>query len=143
MRANIQRVGAVGGMAYGACFTLCGNDEVIRLRIANSWPDGVCSKDATAAAMDAAKSVIIKSGYDYRSESSFQAYNGGRRHQLIEVDWFMAVLDDDDNPIEWESTTDVPKDLFAEGDAVSDAAYEAMHTEMERQVQSELSRIDD
>lgn len=151
MKARIRSVGKDETMEYGAAFTVCANDEVIRNRLADGWPDGADSTQATDAAHGAAILVIINAGFDYRSELGFRAYNGGPRHCLVEVDWYVAEREFDEDGHEYDpewrrawlrgpGATAVPTEMIARLDAIVDAAADAMDAEMKRQVALELAK---
>ncbi len=94
---------------YGVAFWVCRNAEVL-----GQAHDAANFDDADAVTFcDDAGRVLTAAGFDYDTESSFRAYNGGMRTATIDAVWWKSEIyhdhEGDEFPPEWEYIHDAAK----------------------------------
>lgn len=130
--ATIVEIKAVGLTAYGVKFIVCSNEEVIVSRTIGFEEPSEVGNTTTAAA-----GVIRNAGYDYDTESSFGAYNGGPRTRLVEPVYYIAEIGDQGDTLQWQFTwqrgagkTEIPDEITRVAEAIADQAEAAMAAEV-------------
>lgn len=137
--STIKEIGRNETTIYGARLAVCGNAEV--MSGGEQDPTGNGWRDEAAEAFRAATGVITAAGFDYKEVREFRAYNGGPRKQLVEVDFFAAQIEVDEDGeerdgeyraiwIEGPGATPVPEEIRAEVERVAAAAIDAMSSLM-------------
>lgn len=130
MRSELAECGRDSGVAYAPRIYVCGNAEIICDRVddsGNGW------KDEAAEAHAAGVAVLIKAGLDYETDSTFSSYRGGPRTGLVDVAWYRADLEADDDGDErpgqwnWCRSSLVPPAIAGPVEAVAAEAAEAMY----------------
>lgn len=117
--ARITEVARIDGKAYGVSFVVCNNGEVARLAL------NLEHESDAITAMHAEARKLAEAGFDYVYESSFQAYNGGPRVNLVDAVYYVADIFEDDELDEWRKTwqrgagaTQIPAEVTAKVEAI-------------------------